>query len=126
MPSRCRTIQDYGTCGPFLPPLPRVFLDIASFRRSRDCASVTSERQIAVPENPAVSILVVNYNSGVHLGNALSGLAGQSFGNVEVIVIDNASSDGSFAHASAAFGEDSRFVFLQAPSNLGFAAGNNL
>jgi GT2 family glycosyltransferase len=83
------------------------------------------KRQIAVPENPAVSILVVNYNSGAHLGNALSGLAGQSFGNIEVIVIDNASSDGSFARARAAFGEDNRFVFLQAPSNLGFAAGNN-
>jgi N-acetylglucosaminyl-diphospho-decaprenol L-rhamnosyltransferase len=79
-----------------------------------------------VPQQPAVSILVVNYKSGVHLGNALLGLTKQSVVDIEIIVIDNASSDGSFASARAAVGEDKRFVFVEAGSNLGFAAGTNL
>ena len=79
-----------------------------------------------MPDNPAISVLIVNYNSGVHLSNALRRLAGQSLANIELIVIDNCSSDDSFASAQAAVGEDKRFIFVEARSNHGFAAGNNL
>jgi GT2 family glycosyltransferase len=78
-----------------------------------------------VPENPAVSVLIVNYESGIHLSNALRGLIGQSLANIEVIVVDNCSGDDSLANARAAVGEDRRFFFAEARSNLGFAAGNN-
>jgi N-acetylglucosaminyl-diphospho-decaprenol L-rhamnosyltransferase len=80
-----------------------------------------------VPDKPAVSVLIVNYNSGVHLGNAVQAVAAQSARKVaiEVIVVDNDSTDGSLAHARAAVADDRRFRFVQARSNLGFAAGAN-
>ena len=75
---------------------------------------------------PAVSVLIVNYNSGPHLAAAVRGLAAQSFSDFEVIVIDNASTDDSFtaAQSDAAGGEC--FRFKRAEINLGFAAGNNV
>ena len=79
-----------------------------------------------VPANiPAVSILIVNYDSGTHLSNAVRALIGQSLADLEVIVVDNASRDDSFEPARRLVDGDKRFSFIEAPSNLGFAAGNN-
>jgi N-acetylglucosaminyl-diphospho-decaprenol L-rhamnosyltransferase len=79
-----------------------------------------------VPDHPVVSVLIVNFNSGRHLANALKGLAGQSFADIEVIVIDNCSTDESLALARAAVAGDKRLVLVEGRSNLGFAAGTNL
>jgi N-acetylglucosaminyl-diphospho-decaprenol L-rhamnosyltransferase len=78
-----------------------------------------------VSQYPAVSVLIVNYASGPHLSNCVRALAGQSLSNIEIIVVDNCSRDDSFANARAAVAEDKRFSFLEAGTNLGFAAGNN-
>src|SRR5262249_36096785 len=74
---------------------------------------------------PAVSVLIVNYNSGQHLAAAVRGLAAQSFGDFEVIVIDNGSSDDSLAAAQSAAAGDGRVLFRRAEGNVGFAAGTN-
>src|SRR5438105_2598390 len=76
--------------------------------------------------DPAASVLIVNYNSGAHLAHTLHALAAQSISDIEVISIDNKSSDGSFASAQAAVAGDERFRFVRRASNIGFAAGNNL
>jgi N-acetylglucosaminyl-diphospho-decaprenol L-rhamnosyltransferase len=81
--------------------------------------SITSEN------TPAVSVLIVNYDSGAHLSNAVQRLMAQSLTDIEVIVIDNGSRDESFVRAQALVGKDKRFLFVEAGSNLGFAAGNN-
>ena len=78
-----------------------------------------------VSQHPAVSVLIVNYASGPHLSNGVRALAGQSLSNIEIIVVDNCSRDDLFANARAAVAEDKRFSFLEAGTNLGFAAGNN-
>ena len=74
---------------------------------------------------PTVSVLIVNYDSGAHLSNAVQALMGQSLTNIEVIVVDNHSLDDSIAKAQAIVSEDKRFLFVEAPSNLGFATGTN-
>lgn len=76
--------------------------------------------------HPTVSIVVVNYNSGNHLANAVQGLAQQTLKAFEVIVVDNCSSDGSILEAKHAVRGDKRFSFLISENNLGFAGGNNL
>src|SRR5262249_27142864 len=43
---------------------------------------------------PPVSVLVVNYNSGRYLADAVRGLAAQSWSDFEAIIVDNASTDG--------------------------------
>jgi N-acetylglucosaminyl-diphospho-decaprenol L-rhamnosyltransferase len=74
----------------------------------------------------AISVLIVNYNAGRHLGKTLQSLAAQTFGDFEVLVLDNASTDNSATSAQAVVAFDSRFTFRFLGENVGFAAGNNL
>lgn len=72
---------------------------------------------------PKVSVVIVNWNGGELLLRCLADLAAQTCAPHEVIVIDNASSDGSAQKAAAQFPQ---VRVIEAGSNLGFAAGNNL
>lgn len=80
-----------------------------------------------MPELEGVSVVVVNYQSGHHLGQCLDAIASQSDPPLhEVIVIDNASSDGSEVPARARAASDQRFRFIQSDHNRGLAGGVNL
>ena len=70
-----------------------------------------------------VRVIVVNYNSGGLLQRCIDALAAQTFRDFEVVVFDNASSDGS---AEGLRLPDDRFRLQRAGANLGFAAANNL
>jgi GT2 family glycosyltransferase len=74
-------------------------------------------------KGPGVAVLIVNYNSGTLVSRALESLSRQTVRDFRVVVVDNASSDGS------ADGIDERYgnvTLIRAERNLGFAAGNNL
>lgn len=71
-----------------------------------------------------ISAIVVNYNAGDDLIACLRALAAQTVVDVEILIFDNASRDGSFERARAAF-DDPRFRFVAVGENLGFAATNN-
>ena len=71
---------------------------------------------------PWVRVVIVNYNAGPWLAATLDGLARQTEPNFEVVIVDNASSDGSADGALP----DGRFRLLRAGTNLGFAAASNL
>ena len=73
---------------------------------------------------PRVSVLIVNFDSGHWLERCLRALCRQSVAAFEAVVLDNASRDGSFARARAAF-DDPRIRFEVSDHNLGFAGGNN-
>jgi GT2 family glycosyltransferase len=70
-----------------------------------------------------ISVVIVNYNGKELLGPCLSSLAGQTYEPFEVLVVDNASTDGSCAYVSHNF---PRVRIVTSPTNVGFAAGNNL
>jgi GT2 family glycosyltransferase len=71
---------------------------------------------------PVVSIIIVNWNGMAHLPGCLDSLAGQTFRDFEVILVDNGSVD-----ASVSFARDChpwvKLILLD--ENIGFAAGNN-
>src|SRR5215469_14902775 len=46
-------------------------------------------------ERPGVSVIIVNWNGAEHLRVCLPSLLSQSFSPLEIIVVDNCSSDGS-------------------------------
>lgn len=71
---------------------------------------------------PAVSIIVVAYQSGRHLETCLAALERQGFTDHETILLDNASSDGA---PQAAVVAHPGVRFIEAGENLGFAAGVN-
>lgn len=68
-----------------------------------------------------VAVLIVNWNSGPLLDKCLQCLKTQTVRPGQVLVIDNASSDGSTACVAHFPGA----TLLQMTANLGFAAGNN-
>lgn len=74
---------------------------------------------------PDVSIIIVNYNTGSLLADCLESISSSLSADYEVIVADNASSDGS-AERCRHFREDSRFRLLELGSNMGFSKANNV
>ncbi|WP_426029384.1 glycosyltransferase family 2 protein [Caulobacter sp. DWP3-1-3b2] len=72
---------------------------------------------------PLISVVIVAYQSGPTLERCLAGLRAQTFADFEILLIDNASSDGAPQMAGAA---DPAIRLIEPGTNLGFAAGNNL
>lgn len=70
-----------------------------------------------------VSIIIVNYNGEDLLYDCLKSLFAQSYSPVEIIVVDNASSDKSVEIVKNNF---PNVNLINASKNLGFAGGNNL
>ncbi len=72
---------------------------------------------------PAVAVIVLNYNGERWLAPCLDALRAQRDApRFEVVVVDNASTDGSLA----VLGRYPEVRAIEAGANLGFAAGNNL
>lgn len=73
--------------------------------------------------NPKVSVVVVNYNGKKYLGVCLSSLDNQTYPNFEIILVDNASADGSVEYVEEHF-PSTRII--ENPENYGFAKANNI
>ncbi|MFQ5460858.1 MAG: glycosyltransferase family 2 protein, partial [Anaerolineae bacterium] len=71
---------------------------------------------------PRVSVVVVNWNGRHLLAESLPALAAQEGTDLEVIVVDNASSDGSAEWIRRRW---PGVRLVESPRNLGFAAANN-
>ncbi len=72
---------------------------------------------------PACSVIILNYNGRQFLEPCLRSVLEQEHGNLEVIVVDNGSSDGSPELVREIF---PAVRVIEAGANLGFAGGNNL
>jgi GT2 family glycosyltransferase len=70
------------------------------------------------------SAVVVNHNGRGYVEEAVQSLLDQDMPGIEVLVVDNGSSDGSDGLLEQRFGHAVRL--LRAGRNLGFGAGNNL
>lgn len=76
---------------------------------------------------PLISIVTVTYNSGAFLPAFVDSIRrNTTWPNFEVIIFDNASSDGSQAYLEEVAGVDARFRLTLSTVNHGFARGNNL
>jgi GT2 family glycosyltransferase len=76
---------------------------------------------------PLVSVIVVNYNGADALPRCLEALVADSDdASAEVLVVDNASSDGSDSIAKAAAERDESVRLLRSPTNRGYAGAVNL
>ena len=72
----------------------------------------------------AVSVVVPVYNCHEFLKECLDSLRNQMFGNIEIIVVDDGSDDGSDFIAQEFANTDSRFTLLRQP-NIGVGAARN-
>jgi len=70
-----------------------------------------------------VSIIVLNWNGKKFLKNCLNSLKKLTYPNMEIIIVDNYSTDGSQEFVKKKYPE---FLLLENKKNYGFAKGNNI
>ncbi len=72
--------------------------------------------------SPKVFVIVLNFNGIKYLKSCLPSLMSQTYSNYQVIVCDNASTDGSANYVKLNFPSA---ILIQNRENLGFSKGNN-
>lgn len=73
---------------------------------------------------PSVTAVIVNYKSGAYAAECIQSLMDQNYPGLEIVVIDNASSDGSVELLRSTFGN--KITLIESLENLGFGQANNL
>jgi hypothetical protein len=74
---------------------------------------------------PLVTVIMTAHNSAQTIGYALASLRSQSHGNLEIIVVDDASTDSTPSLLSDAVKSDTRIVPLRSERNIGTYASKN-
>jgi GT2 family glycosyltransferase/nucleoside-diphosphate-sugar epimerase len=72
-----------------------------------------------------VSVIIVNFNAGYLLTDCVRSVLSSTL-PVEVIVVDNKSTDLSLGYLRREWGNDGRLRIIENPDNLGFARANNI
>jgi len=73
--------------------------------------------------NPIISVIIVNFNGKKFLEDCIESLYGQSYKNLEIIIVDNGSSDTSIEYLRSSH---PGLIIIENSSNLGFAGGANI
>lgn len=81
--------------------------------------------QTEVNSQLLVSVIVPAFNSEAWLATAIRGLLGQSWRNIEVIIVDDCSTDSTLAVATELAESDNRVVVLANEKNQGAYASRN-
>lgn len=74
-------------------------------------------------ETPLVSVVILNYNAGKLLLNCIESLSNLTYPNVELIVVDNVSTDNSQNECKEKF---PKIKLIQNEKNTGYCGGNNV
>jgi succinoglycan biosynthesis protein ExoO len=77
-------------------------------------------------ERVEVTFIIASYNGLNYLADAVRSALGQTDVEVEVVIVDDGSSDGSYELATELASEDSRISCLQTPTNLGPSGARNI
>jgi len=75
---------------------------------------------------PYVSVVILNYNGAKFAEGCLRSVLAADYSNIEVIVVDNASTDGSYELLRDLFSDMSKVTLIRNQWNLGYAEGNNV
>jgi len=74
-------------------------------------------------ENPLVSVIVLNYNAGKLLLNCIESVKKSTYKNLEIIVVDNISTDKSQETCKEKYSD---IKLIQNNENFGYCEGNNI
>ena len=73
---------------------------------------------------PLVSVIILNWNGLEHLKDCLPSMTAQNYENLEIIVVDNGSTDGSIEYIQKEFPDT--VTLIRNAENVGFCIGNNI
>lgn len=92
----------------------------------RRAASAAAERPAATAlPVPLVSVIIPCYNSAEHIEETLESVRAQTMPDLEMLVVDDCSSDGSAEVVQRVAARDSRVRLLRQPTNQGVARARN-
>ena len=79
----------------------------------------------SIDETPLVSVIIACYNGERYIDDCIGSLLEQDYENIEIIICDDCSSDGSYSKLLDLKKTDSRITILRNNSNLFAAAARN-
>jgi GT2 family glycosyltransferase len=95
---------------------------VFSVEQRGDHHGLAAEISVSVVDHPGISVVIVHYNGEALLDACMASIQTQPYHPVEVILVDNGSSDGSVAMVRRKY---PGVRVLEQGVNLGFAEGNN-
>ncbi|MES3709721.1 glycosyltransferase [Pseudomonas putida] len=90
-----------------------------------DNLQAASAAKVPPQAQPKISVIMPAFNAEAFIETALRSLLAQSWSNLEILVVDDCSSDATVERVSELAREDSRIVLLQQPVNRGAYAARN-
>ncbi|EPI5948453.1 glycosyltransferase family 2 protein, partial [Neisseria gonorrhoeae] len=75
---------------------------------------------------PLVSVLICAYNVEKYFAQSLSAVVNQTWRNLDILIVDDGSTDGTPAIARHFQEQDGRIRIISNPRNLGFIASLNI
>lgn len=75
---------------------------------------------------PTISVLIPVYNVAAYVAEALASIQSQTFTDIEIVVVDDGSTDGTLRRVEQIASADSRIKVVRAPRNLGLPHALNL
>jgi len=89
-----------------------------------------NDERVREGQFPLVSVVVINFNGRKYLGdildNCIISILNNDYDNLELIIVDNGSSDGSVEYIESKFGYDGRVKIFSLKDNMGTAGGKNI
>ena len=95
---------------------------------SSKCKEITVQRgktPLCIPDEPLVSVIIPVYNVSRYLPKCLDSVISQTWRNLEIIVIDDGSTDGSGSICDQYAKRDDRIKVIHSP-NRGLSSARNL
>lgn len=92
----------------------------------QNLTALTDGRFIEISESPKVSVLIPAFKAEDTLPFALDSLLAQTWKNLEIVVVDDVSPDGTYEVAAEYARRDSRVIALRQTENLGAYAARNV
>lgn len=83
----------------------------------------THDLRKAADQRPLVSVIINNYNNAIYLNHCIESVATQSLQNIEIIIVDDGSTDDSYQVITHWAKLDSRISHVQHNANLGTFMG---
>lgn len=106
--------------------IPPIVLDPALERDLFECIVGVKDSARQTDREPLISIIVPAFNSARTLPTALESLQAQSWQNIEVLIVDDRSTDDTREIAAEFVRSDVRFRIIEAPCNGGPYVARNL
>jgi len=107
--------------------IPAISLDRTSGQTAYDCLKVVDNiRSDSVVDQPKVTVIMPVFNAASVIRTALESVLAQTWGNLEVIIVDDCSTDATIEIIEEFLVADPRIILIKADSNRGAYTVRNI